>query len=625
MIDPGDIVLAYNWRRQAQGPHIARMRLTKTMYDGEYIVPMPEIDANERPAVANLLLQGVEQLGMRLSSTLPDVNFPSLKPGDDAADETARNQRRAEQGWEDMNSLTKKEGRRSRFLVAYGCGPSIIKPVGSGANHLRKIPYWHMVDPLSVYPAPTSDPDDIEPADVIIHRHVTLGWLRANYPAEAAILYKGRPARSGQHPPDLKFDLLEYNDESETVLVVVGQPREPRDLLDFTTGAAGFALLERAENRAGVCLAVVPGRITISKLMGKFDQIIGMYQAQAKLLAYELIATRKTIFPELWAVSHPNAPSSARIVRLADGKKGTIGIIENGTIIPVNVQPGQMTGQAIDRLERNARVEGGIPSDWGGESATNIRTAKRGAQVTSSSVDPTLGELQTIVAEAREAEVARAIAVMKGWYGGTTTSFYIPRNGKPVSRDYRPNDLFKTDLCIAKFSMPGVDAASIPIEIGQRTGTGEMSMDTARRMDPMVEDPEHERDQVELEGLRLALLKGLEQQAATGALDPQEVALIAQLKRGGDGLEFEECVIKAHDIIQKQQAAAQGAAGGLAAPPEQQPGLGQAPPPAPPGQAGPPPLAQLLAGLRQPTQQSGAEQAMGAAGATAPALAGASA
>ena len=312
--------------------------------------------------------------------------------------------------------------------------------------------------------------------------------------------------------------------------------------------------------------------------MGKFDQIIGMYQAQAKLLAYELIATRKTIFPELWAVSHPNAPSSARIVRLADGKKGTIGIIENGTIIPVNVQPGQMTGQAIDRLERNARVEGGIPSDWGGESATNIRTAKRGAQVTSSSVDPTLGELQTIVAEAREAEVARAIAVMKGWYGGTTTSFYIPRNGKPVSRDYRPNDLFKTDLCIAKFSMPGVDAASIPIEIGQRTGTGEMSMDTARRMDPMVEDPEHERDQVELEGLRLALLKGLEQQAATGALDPQEVALIAQLKRGGDGLEFEECVIKAHDIIQKQQAAAQGAAGGLAAPPEQQPGLGQAPP-----------------------------------------------
>lgn len=359
--------------------------------------------------------------------------------------------------------------------------------------------------------------------------------------------------------------------------------------------------------------------------MGKFDQIIGMYQAQAKLLAYELIATRKTIFPELWAVSHPNAPSSARIVRLADGKKGTIGIIENGTIIPVNVQPGQMTGQAIDRLERNARVEGGIPSDWGGESATNIRTAKRGAQVTSSSVDPTLGELQTIVAEAREAEVARAIAVMKGWYGGTTTSFYIPRNGKPVSRDYRPNDLFKTDLCIAKFSMPGVDAASIPIEIGQRTGTGEMSMDTARRMDPMVEDPEHERDQVDSRACVSPCSRAWSSRPPPARWTPRRSPSSPSSSGAGTGSSSRSASSRLTTSSRSSRPRRRAPPAALQRPRSSSPVSARRPPPAPPGQAGPPPLAQLLAGLRQPTQQSGAEQAMGAAGATAPALAGASA
>ena len=189
------------------------------------------------------------------------------------------------------------------------------------------------------------------------------------------------------------------------MLIVVGAALGRYQYGDFQNGSMPYALLERTENRAGMCLAVVPGQITISKLMGNFDQIIGMFLAQAKMQAYENIAVRQGIFPEKWVVSHPNAPSSARIVALADGKEGEIGEIENGTILTINTQPGQMATQAIDRLERNQRVQASIPSDWGGESATNIRTAKRGEQISSSAVDPTLGELQTIIAESRVHEI----------------------------------------------------------------------------------------------------------------------------------------------------------------------------------------------------------------------------
>lgn len=581
-------------------------------YDGDLWVPLPELDENERPAVANLLTQGVDQLGMRVSSVLPDVTFPPLRPGIDLSEKKAADRRTAVQGWFDMNHLDKKEARRARYLVAYGMGPSMIKPVGTGAHDKREMPYWNILNPMSVFAAPTNDRDDIEPRDVVIQRHCTLGWLRSRYPLAAANLYKGSADRNGNHPNDLKLDLLEYNDEYETVLIVAGPPRDHRDIWsDVANGSMKQCLLEREENKAGMCLVVTPGRIVLSQLMGYFNQIIGMFLAEAKMTAYENIAVRQGIFPEKWVVSHPNSPSNARIVSVADGKQGVIGEIEGGTIVTINSQPGQMATNAIDRLERSQRVQASIPSDWGGESASNIRTAKRGAQIESSSTDPTLGELQIILAEGKEAEIARAIAVMKGYYGPKQTSFYIPRNGKPVGQMYTPDVTFETDFCYVKYSMPGVDSASIPIELGQRTSTGQMSADTARRIDPLIEDADHERVQVELEGLRTALLKGLEQQVGQGSIDPHEIALIAQLRDADTQMQLEDAVIEAQKQLQAQQAALASAAPGS---PETQPGMAQAPPPGAPGApaGGPPPLAQLIQGLRGPTEQSPAEKAMSA-------------
>lgn len=602
-MDPSDIVTLYEQRKLKLGGTIGRMLNTQRMYDNEIMVPLPELDKNERPAVANLLIQGVDQLGMRLSSRLPDVQFPSAKPGDKESDKVADDARSAVLGWWDMNQLQKKFARRARFLVAYGCAPAMVKPVGTGYNSQRKMPYWHVLNPLSVFPNISGDPDDIEPHDVIVARQQSLAWLQKTYPAQAAVLAKGpKPT------PDKLFELLEYNDEFETVLVCRGHVRQAREYMDPANGTAPVVLLERTTNTAGLCLAVVPGRITLSKLSGHFDQIIGMFLAQAKLSAYELIAIRKGIFPELWAVTHPGSPGTARIITVADGREGIIGEVENGTLMPINPQPGVQTTQAIDRLERNQRVQGSIPSDWGGESASNIRTAKRGEQVSSSASDPTLAELQIILAEAMQAEDVRGIALAKSLWGPKQCSFYMSRSGRNVSDDYKPNVAFAQDFHWVKFSLPGVDAAGIPIELGQRTGTHEMSMYTARRVDPMVENPDFEDRQVDVEQLRTGLLAGLSTQLEQGMIDPHEIAIIAQ--KLTEGQELEDAVAEAHKEIQASQAAA---AQSQPPPtePEGQPGLGQTPQGGGTGAApagGPPPLAQLLAGLRQPAQQGAAEQ-----------------
>ncbi len=609
-VTPEQVVSWWNSRRTSRGGEIGRMVDTQRLYNGDVIIPLPEMDEDEAPAVANLLVQGIDQLGMRASGRDPDVVFPSAKPGNETSDATVGKARQAVLAWWDMNQITKKRARQARYLVAYGSGPTMISPVTSTWSDKRDIPRWRILDPLCIFASDSGDPDDIEPHDVIVEKEQTLAWLQERYPLPMMGLFKGK-----SQPPDKIFTILEYNDADETVLVVVGAPRNAREYVDPANGTAPCALLERAPNRAGICLAVVPGRITLDRLSGQFDLIKGMFLAQARLQAYSEIAIRKGIFPELWAVTHPGSPSTARIVRTADGKQGIIGEIENGTIVQINPQPGQMVGQEIDRYERNQRVQGSIPADWGGESATNIRTAKRGEQVASSASDPTLAELQTVLAEAIEAEDRRAIAISKGYWGNKMTSFYVPHSGKKMGDDYRPNEVFANDFHFVKFSMPGVDAASIPIELGQRTQTGEISMDTARRSDPMVEDADHERQMVDLEKLRMATLTATEQGAASGSLDPHEIAMIAQKYRMSPTLEIEDALLEVHNELQAQQAALPQAPPGA---PEAQPGLAPAPPPGAPPAAGggpPPPLAQLLAGLRQPEQQSAPEQQLSPAGA----------
>ena len=606
-ISADEIVNLYQQLRRNRGEHISKMLEVCRFYNSEVMVPLPELDEAEKPAVANLITQGIDALAMRISGRLPDLDFPSISPGTPAEDERADTARKAVLGWWDMNHLDKRFARRARFHVGYGCSPVMVKPVGPGLHQKRKIPYWHVLNPLYVFPVPTGDPDEIEPSAVIVLRSQSLAWLKERYPAQAGVLYKGRDAR-----PDKMFDLLEYNDDRETVLIVLGANRDPREYADFEYGSSACEELERDENRAGICLAVTPGRITMDKLTGHFDNLLGLFMGQAKMTAYEQIAVFRSIFPELWVTSHPNAPSEARIIQIADGKQGVIGEIANGAIQAITLQPNPMVTTSIDRAERAQRVQAGMPADIGGESGSNIRTATRGAQVSSSAMDPAIQEAQTVFAESWEKEDERAIAISKAYWGNRSFSFYIPNSGKSVADDYRPNDTFKTDYHVVKFSMPGVDAQGIPIEIGQRTGTGEMSMWTARKVDPMIEDAQFETDQVELEGLRTALLKGLEQQAIGGQLDPQEIALIAQIRRGRkEFMPLEDAVAEAHKRLQAQQAELQAATPGS---PETQPGLGQAAPPGAPAPAGQPPqLAQVLASLRQPTQESPAEQQLAGA------------
>lgn len=599
MINAETVVALYYQRRMKRQPMMDKRLKVLEQYNGETLVPLPELDQQTKPAVANLLGLGLDQFAQRIASVLPDIDYPSLRPGISLWDGKARQSRLANLGWWSMNRMDLLEYKRARYLLAFASAPVTIHPVSTSKSDKRKIPFWRIRSPLNTFPAQSSDELDCEPTDYIVSHEYPLSWLQEKFPAETSVLYKGRQSQVNR---DMKFEVLEYNDADETVLVACGASKDDRqsgDWQDHDAGSAASVLLMRTPNKAEICNMVVPGRIVLDKPIGHFDTMLHLFTSQAKMAAYEELSMFRSIFPEQWVMSHPNAPTKPKITRDADGKQGIVGIVENGVIQSLNITPGAQVPTAIDRLERAARLAGGIPAEFGGEAASNIRTGRRGAQVMGDTVDMPLQEYQQILASSKDAENLRAVRTMKANFGKSISMYVLPRDGKiqqipgnPAT--YKPNEIFVSDYSKASYPFLGSDSSSIPIEIGQRVGTGEMSLQTAREMDPKIPDPVLEAGRVISEGLEKALLGGIEQQLAGGTLDPIVAAKIEQALRSDPNAHFADIYVKVHEAMQKEQAAAQQALppGGPGGPPGQTPPAPGAMPGAtvPPGGAQPQPL-----------------------------------
>ena len=541
-------------RQDKQGPMIDSMRQLRDAYNGDLIIPLPEMDRREKSAVANLITTGLDQTAMRIASTMPSVFYPALEEGNNASEKRARTRKRATMGWWEANKMPLKMRRRARWLIGYASSPVILRPDTKwGAAR------WDIRDPLNTFPSTGEDPDQITPNDCIFVYNRSRAWLQNNYPNAAGKLRAINPK-----PTDL-IQIAEYTDAEVTVLMAISTTK----LSQWESNVRGVphVELERVQNKTGLCLAVVPGRITLDRPMGQFDSLVGMYALQSKLMALEVIAVERGIFPDTYLVSRPG--ETARFVAGPyDGRSGQVNVVQGGDIREMAANPGFATNGMMDRIERAQRIGSGTPAEFGGESTSNVRTGKRGDAILSAVVDFPIQEAQEIFAASLQEENKRAIAIAKTYFGNERKSFYISSRGAKGHVDYVPNKDFEDDNNVVTYSHSGADANSLVVGLGQRIGIGIMSKQTAQEIDPFISDPEQEKDRVISEGLEQALLQSIQTQASQGAIPPSDVAAIVAMV-ASDKASLAEAVTKIHEAAQKRQAtpAPTGA-------PETMPGLG---------------------------------------------------
>tara|TARA_E500000331_G_scaffold310126_1_gene316714 strand:+ start:1587 stop:3356 length:1770 start_codon:yes stop_codon:yes gene_type:complete len=553
-----EIVSLYTARSRANDGAKARMRNLRDYYNGDVIVPLPELNSDESSAVANLLAQGLDQTAMRIASTSPDIYCPPSDPSKKRSRDNASKRRQALFGWWENSRMDLQLAKRARHLIGYATTCTQLRwDAKSGA------PQWHVRDPLTTYPAKMLGIDDMRPRDIIFAYERSLGWIRNMYP-EAAHQFSDGGSLSEDHP----IELIEYVDHEEQVLIgnraAVTSSAWPGASRNEEKSAVTIEL-ERVPNRLGQTPVVCAERINLDAAQGQFDGILGMYQMQARLMALEVIAVQKGVFPDTYLIGR--AGETPQIVNPADGLTGEVGVVRGGDLRDMQMQPGYMTNPAIDRLERAQRLTAGIPQEFGGESTSNIRTGRRGDAVLSAVVDFTVQEAQRIMARSLQEENRLAIDMAKQYAGNRGRSFYVSTKNAKGRVDYIPNDNFESSDNVVSYSHPGADINNLVIGGGQRVGMGTMSKRSFMAIDPLVDDPEFEHDTVIGEQLEQALLTSVQQQASQGAIPPGDLARIMDLVTN-DQMELAGAVEKVQREAQERQAELVDAMA-----PEAQPGL----------------------------------------------------
>ena len=99
------IVELYNARVKRSGAPMQCMREIASMVDGDIIVPLPELQEDEKPAIANIAKQGIDQTAQRLASVFPEIGtFPMS--ASKAELERSRDRRRAFYGFHEPPAAT---------------------------------------------------------------------------------------------------------------------------------------------------------------------------------------------------------------------------------------------------------------------------------------------------------------------------------------------------------------------------------------------------------------------------------------------------------------------------------------------------------------------------------------
>lgn len=590
-----EILHLHAQRAKFYAPLHTAMQEISDIYSGRTTVELPEADEADPSSVPNLLAQGLDQMAGRVVSTAPMFLFAPEDPTKRTDMRRAALASKVLGAWYMLDRQPIKMLQRARHLMAYAMS----------ATAIRWDPECHRPckdnrSPLDTYPSLDTIRGTSMPTDVIFAYRRTIGWLVAKgYSAQVRAITGNDP----NPQRDLEMLLLEYTDPDGTALVLTGYAGMqnldmPRNL--YAPGDQRAISLEFAPAPLGMSAydmmpVSVATRMTLDKPMGQFDTMTGMYYRSAKLFALELAAVEKGIFPDTYAESRQGEQFQF-ISGPHDGRTGLINIVQGGVVHEIQNNPGYQTTPMLNNLERNMRVTAGIPAEFGGESGSNIRTARRGDSVMSSVIDFPLAEAQNIFSYALADENKVMIAMAKAYDGTAKRTFYVGTGNTVRPVTFTANDVFTHDEHLVTYPMPGTDINSLRVGLGQAVGMGTMSTRTASELDPTIADPELEHDRIIYEGLEHAMMAGLQQKVASGDLPPLTVAKIQQLVID-DKYELADAIVKVTEQAAATAPPAPALPPGMPGPPGAPPTADQANAPA--TMAG---LAGAVPGAAQPQQ-----------------------
>jgi len=568
-----EIIHLVQQMQREQSPVLQKMRDVLDRYDGDWVLPVPEVkqEPNMPPLTPALIAEAVDNMAMRAASVRPIVTVPALNPAKDTgvrSKEYAATRRRIIAATYHHSKWNLGRRRAYRHLSAYHTTSISVVP-----NFITGMPQIQVRDPLGTFVEDQADEELRQPEYVAFITRYSAEHLRRIYPKCAS--ENGGPV-SGRELKAL-WDVVEWQDLDQTVWGIVG-PSEVTSWQQTPSYRVPWMQISPVyPNRTGMVNGIVPHNVSLGRIASRLGSMLGMVDLQAKMMALNIIAQEKAIFPDMYAIGRQAGNPSIQGGRWQDGREGSINMLVDVESVGVlRTPPDPATMQTIDRLERNFRTSTGLVPQFGGETYGALRTGRGIDALAGMAVDPRVQELHEIM-EAWLPHLNSCILEMyRAYWPEQRYELFSGWPGDKGTVKFVPMQHIETLDNTVSYVVAGADVIQQTQILGSLFGAKAISARTFRAKHPWIDDPDMEAATVDEEEFEAALKQTILQQMVAGQLPPTVAVLIRNYLIKGE--DIFTAVAKADEEMRRLQAQqAPPPPEGMVAPPEAMPGMAGGP------------------------------------------------
>lgn len=616
-----DAVAITESRRSQQSALIQGMVQIANRYNAEYAIPVMGNDPDTpQPVLSpNLIAEAVDQPAVRASSVNPTVLCPWLH-NSDLSRARANTRRKIISSTYSRSKFNLLRRRMYRQIAGFGMASIVCLPDENGCRDGQPLARISLRNALSTYADPQA-PEDIDiPSNVGFVHQMSGSALRNQFPQSRQEYGGVIPLNMANDPVTELWDVLEWI-ENDYVLIGIQGKSYSQNPYREPIGAS--QLLKWYPNRCGVVPAVTPMIITLDKMIARLTQMIGKSDLLAYLWELDIAQMQRAVAPDRYAIARDD--ERPEIVsndgHWMDGRTGEMNLLAGvGAVGELRGAPDPNNIARMNAVEQNARQESGLVGPLGGQTSGmsgQLRTGRGIDTLLSASVDPKIAEMQEIAATSLGILNEIIFSMYTSYWGERRFTVFSGWPGDRGMVEFIPKVDIETNVNTVYYPLPGTDAYTQTVQLGQMKQAGMISDDTARRLHPWIDDADAEKLMIEEERIETLTWSALAMRAQNGEVSPVIAAELIKRIRTGESIE--EAILNVQEAEQKKQAnvdqqpqtpeqaaaAAQPGNPALAGP-QAQPGV-------PGGQGTPLSPAQLISALRaQPPAANPNQQAVGA-------------
>lgn len=557
-----------------RSPVIAKMREIMIRYEGDYVIPLPEM-SNEPalpPLTPSLVTDAIDSLGSRAASVLPRVASPAIDPMRDTgvrSTEFATLRRKILAATYSESKWRLKRRGYYRHLAAYQTCAVMVVP-----DYRTKMPRLEVRDPLVTFVEERPQQNQDSPRHVAFVTRYSGAWVRERFPQTAS--ENGGPITP--FAADVQWDIFEYVDTEQTMYGLLGpQYHQGAHIAPQYSAGPHMQLGESEPNVLGYVPGMFPANVSLGQIGSRLGSMLGMVDMQAKLMALDIIAQERAVFPDVYAIGREGQLPRLTDGRWKDGREGDINMMEGVERIGLlQTSPDIRTQAAVDRLERNFNRSAGVIPQFAGENPGSLRTGRALDAIASYSVDPRIQEMHEISQDWMPTVNEAIFDTYKALWPSRKYTVFSGWPGDDGIIEFTPTKHIETSKNTVTYPVPGADLVQLTQILGSLAGTEAISVDTMRELHPWIPDTAGERRRVTTEQLEVATRQALQMQLTQGTMPlPLAKMIVDRIKVGKD---LFDAIAEANEELQRQQAqAVPEAPEGMEAAPETMPGFAAGP------------------------------------------------